>query len=125
MSIKNITFSNGIYTIEYDDKQVIGIIEVEGELKDKEFLTTKNLLTKDIKDSIWLNKDEYIVAITKCFEILPDSIDIPLGKLRFYISNHMDFEPIFSFIVKNSHEIENYDATQIQFDIFRYLDWEF
>lgn len=127
MIITNITCNDNIYTVSYyngenstDIKKVVG--KVTAQSIDEEAINKFNLLTEEIKESFWLGADEYLIAIPKMYECLPGDTFIPLGLLRYYITNHMDEECIFAFEIKESEEELN--ATELQFAIYNFLKWD-
>lgn len=128
MIITNITFNDGIYTITYaKNKETINEIKklmgkISATTIDKESLDRFNFLTEDIKDSFWISEDEYIILIPKEYPCLPDDLFIPLGKMRYYITNHMEEECIFTFDIKETEE--DIDATELQFAISSFLNWD-
>ena len=127
MNITNITFNNGLYTIYYtnnrDDlsnpKKIVGKISANN--IDKESLDRFNFLTEDIRDSFWINQDEYIILLPYVYPCLDEDEIVPLGRMRYYITNHMDEEDIFSFDILESEEEIN--APDLQGSISNYLNW--
>lgn len=122
MKIQKIDFKNGIYSITVLDNEVEKVIT--GKLRangfDGEILDRFNILSNDIKEVFSINSDEYIIAIPRMMECMPDDTIIPLGLLRLYITNHMDEESIFSLeLLEDDLEI---DATDLQFQLICYFD---
>jgi len=134
-TIKNISFNNGIYTIQYvddsmpdEEKVVKGKIVANGiyndnEEKKEKLLANFNFLTEEIEDmkAVPGTTDEVIIPYVE-LEICPDNDTyIPLGYLRYYIMYHSDLRnnpAPFGLLLA-----EEVNAPAFQGAIFEKLNW--
>lgn len=134
MKIKNISFSNGIYTIEYENMDkichVIGECKLES-ISDRDcdmsgfdnFLQSHNLVSENIKETFWPSSDEYLIIYPKFYQSLPDDEMFTVAICRYYMFSHLLDEFLLYFSILECDD-ENFDCDEFSYQLFRYFHWE-
>ena len=128
MTITSISYNSGTYTINLDTGDTItGKVCVAGNEEVTEnfqrCIDEIDWLTEDITDAHFIDKDEYLIVITKMYITDPEDKYVHIGDMRYYITNHLDSTYFLSFDILDS-TLETIDATEFQFALFNYLHWE-
>lgn len=135
MTITNIVYKEGFYTITYTNNEtnkefkLHGFCEVRLDRQlPEEFINTlhKTDFINNLNDSFWLDSEEYLVVIPKTYEVGPSDESFLVGIIRHYFQNHMDetyklyFHSLGTIMESDIH----FDMEEFKLALFKYINWD-
>lgn len=132
MKINSVKFNDGRYTISYEDdnkqlQSLIGECTFKGlENAPEEFIQyckTIDFLNNLNTDSFWVAENEYMIVITKFYQVMPDDDSFHIGTIRYYTMNHLSDTFLLYFQIL-SKTADDFDADRFQWVLFNFYNWD-